>query len=175
MTDGNAKSRLGGCIFCGYNSGAIFSFSRNDTTVSSLSHSSTEAEIKALDLLIQEIVHFIDICKCLRIVTENVCVPILIDNTSAITLCTTLRATHKTKTINMRINYIREMVNARVISLHFVPSYKNVADILTKPLVYIPYSGHRKVLLTGHGSVNPLLEYDVSNAIYHIDFVSDTV
>ena len=30
--EGNSKSRLGGCLFLGYNSGAILSFSRNDTT-----------------------------------------------------------------------------------------------------------------------------------------------
>ena len=33
ITDGNAKSRLGGCIFMGYDSGSVASFSRNDTIV----------------------------------------------------------------------------------------------------------------------------------------------
>ena len=32
IMEGNSKSRLGGCLFLGYNSGAILSFSRNDTT-----------------------------------------------------------------------------------------------------------------------------------------------
>ena len=53
ITDGNVKSRLGGCVFMNtnYSSGAVFFFSRNDTIrnvlntlMSSLSHSSTEAE-----------------------------------------------------------------------------------------------------------------------------------
>jgi hypothetical protein len=47
MAVGNAKSRLGGCVFVNFSSGAIFSFSQNDTTrnilhdfMSALSHSS---------------------------------------------------------------------------------------------------------------------------------------
>jgi hypothetical protein len=62
ITDGNAKSRLGGCVFLNFSSGAVFSFSRNDTIrnvlnelLSALSHSSTESEVKALDVLIMEI------------------------------------------------------------------------------------------------------------------------
>ncbi len=31
ISEGNAKSRLGGCIFMGFSSGAVFSFNRNDT------------------------------------------------------------------------------------------------------------------------------------------------
>jgi hypothetical protein len=72
ISEGNAKSRLGGCIFMGYSSGAVLSFSRNDTIrnvlqtiMSSLSHSSTEAEIKALDVLILEILHILDVTRFL--------------------------------------------------------------------------------------------------------------
>jgi hypothetical protein len=54
ITDGNAKSRLGGCAFMGLDAGAVLSFSRNDSIMSSLSHSSTEAEIKAVDELMRE-------------------------------------------------------------------------------------------------------------------------
>ena len=43
ITVGNSKSRLCGCVYTGYNTGAIYSFSVNDNTVS---HSSFEAEIK---------------------------------------------------------------------------------------------------------------------------------
>ena len=34
ITDGNCKSRLGGCVFMGYDSGAVHSFSKNDTIYS---------------------------------------------------------------------------------------------------------------------------------------------
>ena len=55
ITDGNAKSRLGGCLFLGLYSGAFYSYSRSDTIKSSMSHSSTEAEIKAIDELAREV------------------------------------------------------------------------------------------------------------------------
>ena len=63
ITVGNAKSRLGGCVFMGLDSGAVCSFSRNDTIIFTLSHSSTEAEIRAIDLLIRELLHILDICN----------------------------------------------------------------------------------------------------------------
>ena len=102
----------------GYNSGAIVSFSKNDTIKSSLSHSSTEAEIKAIDEMIQEIEYKLEIFDALRI---NISRPVKIycDNKSSITLCETLKNSHKTKSINMRIHYIRNMINDKVVSLNF--------------------------------------------------------
>ena len=47
-----------------YDSGAIRTFSRNSVTSgTTLSHSSTEAEIKALDELIREIMHILDMVE----------------------------------------------------------------------------------------------------------------
>ncbi len=63
ITDGNAKSRLGGCAFMGLDAGAVLSFSRNDSIMSSLSHSSTEAEIKAVDELMREMIHLLDVSR----------------------------------------------------------------------------------------------------------------
>jgi hypothetical protein len=55
ITDCNAKSRLGGCVFMNWDSGALACYSRSDTVSSilrgflesTISHSSTEAEINA--------------------------------------------------------------------------------------------------------------------------------
>jgi hypothetical protein len=63
ITDGNAKSRLGGCAFMGLDAGAVLSFSRNDSIMGSLSHSSTEAEIKAVDELMREMIHLLDVSR----------------------------------------------------------------------------------------------------------------
>jgi hypothetical protein len=154
ITDGNAKSRLGGCIFMGYDSGAVSSFSRNDTIVSSLSHSSTEAEIRAIDLILRDLIHILDICSCIKLNFKSA-VPVYCDNKSAILLCETLKSTHRTKHINMIINFIREKINERIIELHFVPSEYNVADILTKPLAKDLFLKHRDVLMNGHKGINP--------------------
>ena len=59
------------------------------------------------------------------------------------------------KHINMRINFIREQINAGFIELHFVPTKFNVADILTKPLSYDMYIFLRNYLLNGFGGVHP--------------------
>ena len=47
----DSKSQLGFCFFLNTTSGAVVAKSKRDTTVS---HSSTEAEIKAVDLAIRE-------------------------------------------------------------------------------------------------------------------------
>jgi hypothetical protein len=49
----------------------------------------------------------------------------------------------------MRLNFIRECINNRIIELHFIPSYFNVADILTKPLASDAYHRHQSHLCNG--------------------------
>lgn len=49
IIDGNAKRRLGGCVFLNHDSGAIHSYSVNNTIAS---HSAMESEIKAIDKLV---------------------------------------------------------------------------------------------------------------------------
>jgi hypothetical protein len=153
-TTGKCLSRLGGCLFLGKDSGAIYSFSKRDTTVS---HSSTESEIKALDETIRAVVHARDILEFLGYDQINPTV-IYADNKSMIDLCQTLKSTSNTRHINVRINYLRECVNKRLIKLVFVPTELNVADILTKPLARGIFERHRSKLLKGFGRKSPLHE-----------------
>jgi hypothetical protein len=51
----------------------------------------------------------------------------------------------------MRINYIRECINNRIIQLQFIPSELNVADTLTKPLAINLFSNHTDRILNGFG------------------------
>jgi hypothetical protein len=161
ITDGNAKSRLGGCVFMGFSSGAVFSFSRNDTIrnvlkelMSALSHSSTEAEIKALDVLILEILHILDVTRFLACEQEFP-VKIYCDNKSAAMLFDTLKTNHKLKHLNMRVQFIRELIQDGKIAIHFVPTKYNVADMLTKPLAKKEFQFLRNILMKGHGGVEP--------------------
>lgn len=146
VNTGNCKSRLGSCLFMNEDSGAISCVSRNDTTVS---HSSTEAEIKALDMLVREVVYF---RKILEFMGYEQLQPsrIYCDNKSAIELCKILKVNHKVKHINVRIQYIREQINARVIEIVFVSTDLNVADVLTKALAREAHERHTDVLLHGH-------------------------
>ena len=153
ITEGNARSRLGGCLFAGTNSGAIDCFSRNDTTQSTsstLSHSSTEAEIKALDEIVRMIEYWIQVFQFLLVEIADP-VKIYIDNQSAIELCRVLKTTHAVRHINMRIKYIYECINAGMVALYFVPGEYNVADVLTKPLPVTSFERHISILMRGHG------------------------
>ena len=117
ITTGNCKSRLGGCIFLGYDSGAVYSFSKS-TIVSTISHSSTESEILAIDELVRELQHLVDI---LKFCTGEVELPVkvYVDNTSAITLLESLRGNNRVKHINVRISYLRELIVNGFMQLHF--------------------------------------------------------
>jgi hypothetical protein len=160
---GNCRSRLGGCIFMGMNSGAIYSFSTNDTTVS---HSSTEAEIKAIDKVAREVVYQRDVLEFLGQKQEKP-TRIYVDNKSAIELCRTLKVKTKVKHVNIRIHYIRELINNKVIELVFVPTEYNVADVLTKGLRPELHERHTGVLLYGHEDVDA--SYMMNCVVYSID------
>lgn len=133
-------------------SGAISTVSRNDSTVS---HSSTEAELKALDMICREVVYMRRILEFLGF-KQDAATKIFVDNKSAIELCTLLKVNSKVKHINVRIHYIRELVNERVVELCFIPSELNVADVLTKALVRVLHERHVRILLYGHQGCSPI-------------------
>jgi hypothetical protein len=151
ITQGNCKSRLGGCIFLNRHSGAIRSFSKTDSQISDpISHSSTEAEIKAMDEWVLEVMHVVDLLSFFQGKRYDKPVKLFVDNQSAIILCTTLKQRHKVQQINLRIHFIRELIMKNFLTVHFVPTLENVADMLTKPLGQEDFRRHRKVLLSGH-------------------------
>ena len=71
----------------------------------------------------------------------------------------TLKVNNRVKHINLRISFIREMINLRVIELHFVPTEFNVADVLTKPLDIETFIRLRDIMMNGHGGSNPSFEH----------------
>ncbi len=94
----------------GLDAGAVANFSMNTKILSILSHSSTGAEIRAIDLLLREFLHIIDICTCIQLYYTD---PVIVycDNSWAITISKTLKNNHRIKHINMIINYIFFPVN----------------------------------------------------------------
>jgi hypothetical protein len=145
VNTGTCKSRLGGCFFISKDSGAIHCFSKKDTTVS---HSSTEAEVKAIDMAIRSAAYIRELLLELGC-EQRKPTKLYVDNKSAIDICETLKVGHKTRHINVRLQYIREQVNARAVELVFVPSEQNVADILTKPLHITAFHRCQEKLLHG--------------------------
>lgn len=150
ITDGNCKSRLGGCVFLNLDSGSVRSFSKNDTTLTTtLSHSSTEAEIKAMDEWIREVMHVKDIYEFLCGSYDETII-LYVDNLSAIDLCESIKQSHKVKHINLRIHFIREMIESGFLELRFVPTDENVADVLTKALGDEQFKKLCEILMSGH-------------------------
>jgi hypothetical protein len=117
-----------------------------------VSLSSTEAEIKAIIMVSKQILVMRDILTFLgHEQTEPT--KLYVDNKSAIDMCKTLKTTHNTGHINTRIHFIRELVNARILLLIFVPSKLNVSDMLTKAVERSQHERHTTVLLRGHEAV----------------------
>jgi hypothetical protein len=190
ITEGDAKSRIGGALFLGSYAGAFDSFSRTairpaalrkkDSTdpddqgdCSTLSHSSTEAEIKAIDETVRLIEYWIQILEFLEIKVSKP-IRLFVDNKSACELCRVMRTTHAVKHINLRIRYIFDKINEGLVGLHFVPSEHNVADILTKILPADTYHRHAEVLLRGHsGHLPDQRESGGVHRLYAADLVED--
>jgi hypothetical protein len=142
---GPSKSRLGGCLYIGYDSGAIKSYSISSSTVSL---SSCESEIKSLVTIFKDVIHLRDVLQFLGFDQEKPTV-VYCDNKSAIDLCKTLKSKDNTKHIQVRINFLRECINSRMVEIKFIPTDLNVADLLTKPLGEQKFTSFSYKLLRG--------------------------
>ena len=146
------KTRLGGALFLGLECGAFYAFSVGDR---STSLSSCEAEIKAIMRIVLPVIHFRDMLEMLGEKQEEPTV-IYCDNQSAVEIFKVLKMTNKTRHIQKVINFIREQINDRTMSLKFVPGQMNPADVLTKPLGREAFHRHTTTLLEGFtGLMNP--------------------
>jgi hypothetical protein len=64
--------------------------------------------------------------------------------------------THKTSSVNMRVNFVSKCINSHSISLHFIPTHLNVADVLTKqPLSPEAFDFHVAKLQEGFENADP--------------------
>lgn len=147
---GNCKSRLGSCLYLGYDSGAIYNESSSDSVVG---HSSAEVEIRSLDRFIRVIVYVKAILDFLGI-KVNGKVPVYVDNKAMIDISETMKQSDNLKHINICVNYIREKVNDATIELKKIDTAFNVADIHTKCLSGSVFKNHRGKILKGFGG-NP--------------------
>ncbi|MBL4826124.1 MAG: Ty1/Copia family ribonuclease HI [Spongiibacteraceae bacterium] len=169
IAEGKSKSRIGGCLFLSLLAGAFYCFSKNALLVA---QSSTHSELQALDEVLRIVIHcrsVLEFLKCGMLKPTK----IYIDNKSAKELCEVLKSSYKTSSSNMRINFIRECINNKIIELHFVPTQSNVADLLTKPLAYEPFCEHRSKVLYGFSDKHSLDE--VSNMVFDFESLSEII
>ena len=91
---------------------------------------------------------------CKRLIKEfgyNIQPEILIDNQSSIKIIKNPKFHNRTKHIDVRYHYIREMYNEKQFAVNYVPSDKNKADFLTKPLNNIKFKIAKNDILSGFG------------------------
>jgi hypothetical protein len=95
--------------------------------------SSTEAEYIALSEVSTEIVFISEVLKFME-VPISYPIEINVDNVGAIYLAKNASATTRTKHIDIQYHFIREHIDNGNISIKFVRSEDNTADIMTKNL-----------------------------------------
>ena len=146
VTKGESKSRLAYCLFLNLTSGCVIAKSWKDSTIS---HSSTEAEIKAIDALIREIIWMRGFLAELGFAQEKP-TTIYVDNESSIAITTSMNnMSTKVSHMIMRINFIQQEILAGTVELKSIRSENELADILTKPLLFQPLEQIRNYLLNG--------------------------
>ena len=75
------------------------------------------------------------------------CIDVFVDNAGAISLATNPLSLARTKHIDVRFHFIRELVRSKTISIKYVPTADQHADILTKPLTGVCFEKHRGFLM----------------------------
>ena len=71
---------------------------------------------------------------------------ILCDNQSCIKMTENLVFHDKSKHIEIKNHFIRDMVQKGVVKLKYVPTKEQVADVLTKPLAHVKFEYFRDML-----------------------------
>ena len=96
--------------------------------------STAEAEVNAAVVGVQEVIHINGILEELGY-KPKLPIPLYVDNQAAIALSKNPEQQSKTKHFAIRLAFLRESCQNRIVSLRYVPSEDMVADILTKCLV----------------------------------------
>ncbi|KAJ1303834.1 hypothetical protein OPQ81_008255 [Rhizoctonia solani] len=105
-----------------------------------ISLSSTEAEYVAAASTTRELVWLRQFISELGFLPDGP-TTLLTDNQSSIALARNPVNHRSTKHIRVKYHFIREMITLRKIDLRYIPTEKQVADVLTKPLGRIKFPG----------------------------------
>ena len=122
------KSNSG--YYCSLNGGAISWCSRKQDIVSL---SSTEAEYIALTECCKELTWIRMVCKQFDIDVPNA-VDVLTDSQSSMKLIKNQKFSNRTKHIDTKYHYVRQLADSGDIALKYCQTDVNIADMLTKPL-----------------------------------------
>ena len=122
------QSTSGNCFFLGHS--CILWLSKKQTIVAT---SSCETEYRAAFTATIEYVWLRRLVANLRVSLEGP-TPILTDNQSAIAVAKNLVSHARMKHIEVHYHYVRERSHVGEISMIYIPTHENVANIFTKAL-----------------------------------------
>ncbi len=148
----SGRSHSGYYISIGPYSAPICCYSKSQRSCVTLS--SMEAEYVCMTKCGKKIAHYRALLAELGFPQEN---PTIIyeDNKSAIDLSKAPQIPRKSRHINIRHHYIRELVKLNAINIHFLPTELMTADLLTKPLATSLFVPFRDQLLNVKNSETP--------------------
>jgi hypothetical protein len=146
LPHGDSKPRLGYCFFLNNDSGTILARSFKDKSVS---HSSCESEIKAIDETVRQAIWIRGFLSELGFPQLEPTV-IYTDSISAKTLIDSFNVGNNSAHLVMRLNYLHEVVEQGIIILKYIDTLNQVADILTKLLPVHSHQHFMEILTQGH-------------------------
>ncbi|BFG35424.1 hypothetical protein CerSpe_216980 [Prunus speciosa] len=150
------RSTTGFAVYLGRN--FISWCSKKQTTVA---RSSAEAEYRALASVVAELSWALQLLRELQITLPS---PprLLCDNDSAIFIASNPVTKSRSKHIDIDYHFVRGLVARRVISLGFVPSHLQLADVFTKGVAKLQFSLDRGKLCVFALSTKPTLRGDIT-------------
>lgn len=110
--------------------------------------SSTEAEYIALSQSVVEACWLHNLLLEMKVRScENLVIPIYEDNQSAIRIGKSCEQPKRLKHINVKYHFVQEKVKDKTVSILFLPSSEQIADLLTKPLGRVLFEKFRKLMV----------------------------
>ena len=168
---GDGLSRLGGAFYLGYDSGVFSCYSKKEII---LSNSAMEAEVRAIDRTIRQVVVYRELLAELG---HKIMKPtkLYTDSHASVNFFKHYRSSKKLKHILKLVHMIRHAVNEKYIELVFIKSEYNVADILTKVTTPKVFKQLQNYLLFGYSELelnqfiqDSIVEY--SNLLITFDY-----
>jgi hypothetical protein len=148
IRDDDSKGQLSYSLFLADASGAFFTKSQKDKNVSI---SSFHSEINALVETVKMVVYYRGILQELNHPQLSSTI-IYVDNQSVIMVSTTITKDNRSMYLTNKINFLREHVDNKIISLQYIETENNVADLGTKSLRVVPHNDLSAKLLMGINS-----------------------
>ena len=113
--------------------------------------SSTEAELYALAACAIELIHIKGVLEFLGYVLDGP-IEVETDNKGAFDLCHRYSSAQHSRHIDRKLFKMRELRGAGVVTVKYVPTDENTADLFTKILGRQPFEKHRKFVMNLPGN-----------------------